>query len=58
VKLMGSAGRDVHRLAGAEGRLPAAESGFHLAFEQDKGFLEVMAVRRASFSVRFEFTQF
>src|SRR5258705_6635359 len=45
VKLMRSVGRDVQRLAGAEARLGAAESGFHLAFEQDKGFLEIMAVR-------------
>jgi hypothetical protein len=33
------------RFAGAEGRLLAAESGFHLALEEDKGLLEVMAVR-------------
>ena len=45
VKLMRSVGRDVQGLTVAEGRLRAAESGFHLAFEEDKGFLEVMAVR-------------
>ena len=45
VKLMRSVGRDVNRFAGMEGRLRAAESGFHLAFEEDKGFLEVVAMR-------------
>ena len=44
-KLMRSVGRDVQRFSGAEGRLRAAESGFHLAFEEDKGLFEVMAVR-------------
>src|SRR5205807_509300 len=40
VKLMRSVGRDVQRLAGAEGRLRAAESGLHLAFEENKGLLD------------------
>ena len=45
MKLMRSVGRDVQRFSGAEGRLRPTESGFHLAFEEDKGLLEVMAVR-------------
>ena len=45
MKLMRSVGRDVQRFSGAEGRLRATESCFHLAFEEDKGLLEVMAVR-------------
>jgi len=35
-------------LAGAHGGLAAAEGCFHLAFEQNEGLLEVMAVRRWS----------
>ncbi len=45
VKLMRSVGRDVQGFAGADGRLLAPERGFHLAFEEDEGLLEVMPVR-------------
>ena len=45
VKLMRSVGRNVQGFAGAHDRLLAAEGGFHLAFEQDKGLLEVMPMR-------------
>jgi hypothetical protein len=42
---MRSVGRNVQRVAGAHRRLLAAEGCFHLAFEQDKGLLEVMPMR-------------
>src|ERR1700722_2910508 len=45
VKLMRSVGRNVQGFAGADDRILATEGGFHLAFENDKGLLEVMPVR-------------
>jgi hypothetical protein len=48
VKLMRSVRRNVQRVAGAHARLLAAEGRFHLTFEQDKGLLEVMPMRRRS----------
>jgi hypothetical protein len=52
VKLMGSVGRNVQRLASAHDRLLATKGRFHLAFEQDKGLLEVMPMRRRPASRR------
>src|SRR5665213_3901030 len=37
--------RDVDGLADAHKGLLAAERGFHLAFQQDEGFFEIVAVR-------------
>src|SRR5580704_13914757 len=48
VELVGSVGGDVYRVACAGDGLAAAEGGFDLAFEDDEGFLEVVAVRAGS----------
>ena len=42
---MGSVGRNVQRVANPHDRLLATKGRFHLAFEQDKGLLEVMPMR-------------
>src|SRR5208282_544088 len=46
VKLVGSVGRNVECLAGVHDRFLAAKSCFHIAFEQDESFLEVVPMRR------------
>src|SRR6266446_3819635 len=43
---MGSVGRNIQCVASVHGRLLATEGRFHLTFEQDKGLLEVMPMRR------------
>jgi hypothetical protein len=50
VKLVGSVGWDVDGFAGTDSRRVSAEGGFHLAFEQDEGLFEVVAMGRGSAS--------